>query len=571
MPAPPVTDPAELRRRARCWAELDPDPENEAEIEAILQRSDPDEMAARFGTELAFGTAGLRAEVGAGPMRMNCVVARHTAEGVAAVMHAREPDCRRRGVVVAHDARRGSNSFSATVVDTFRSRGIDVHLVDGPAPTPLAAFALRQLGAGAAIVVTASHNPASDNGIKVYWEDGAQIAPPLDAEIDAAIARARLAALGSVGDEPLVVVGPDPGRVHHLGSTETDSELVRAYVAAALALVPGPPAHPLPLAATSLHGVGAPLLDRVLRECGHGPVHHVAEQRDPDPRFGTVEFPNPEEPGALDLLFQVAARTGSAIAMANDPDADRLAVAAEARDGRWQALTGDQLGALLAWRMLELTEGIEDRLLVNSVVSSRLLSAMAEDAGVHYAETLTGFKWLSRPATEHPQWHQLLAYEEALGYALGPETRDKDGITAALVAADAACALAESGRTVWDVLDDLARRHGAHVTDNGSVRLRGDGAGERLEALTASLLTAPPDQLGGVEVESFERLAPEVFRIRLEDGTRVALRPSGTEPKFKYYCEAVEPVATGEHPSKAANAAAVRLGSVVEALRARLA
>ena len=547
--------------------EADPDPDHGAEVAAMIERADHQELLARFGSRLAFGTAGLRAQVGAGPMRLNRPVARQTAVGVATVLLEEEPEGARRGIVVAHDARTGSDAFAADMVEVFSAAGVDVHILDGPSPTPLAAFALSQLGAGAAVVVTASHNPAADNGIKVFWGDGAQIAPPLDTRIADAITDAASAGPGAGASLP---GSGDVGSVTHLGAPTAESELRGAYLAHAASLVDGPPANPLPVAATAMHGVGGTLLQFVLEQSGHGPVHQVPEQAEPDPRFPTVEFPNPEEPGAMDRVMALARRTGSAVALALDPDADRLAAAAPNAEGEWEALTGDQLGAVLAWRLLDLTEGIADRLLVNTVVSSRLVSAMAAAAGAHFRETLTGFKWLCRPALEKSDWHQVLAYEEALGYAIGPQTRDKDGITAALVMADAVCALAEEGRSVWDVLDDLARQHGAHVTQNDSLRLEGADAQVRMGSIADSLAADPPSELGAIEVMETTRPADDVLRLLLADDTRVVLRPSGTEPKFKYYCEALEAVAAEEDPAAARSRAEERLAGIVTDLRGLL-
>ncbi|MGI9578570.1 MAG: phospho-sugar mutase, partial [Microthrixaceae bacterium] len=450
---PPRRSIDELIDSARSWIERDPDPANRQEALEIIDRADLEELESRFGQGLEFGTAGLRATLGAGPMRLNRVVARQTAAGIAAVVARHDSDSREVGIVVAHDARTGSNAFAADIVEVTTAAGIGVHLLDGPSPTPLAAFALRHLDAAAAVVVTARPNPPESHGLKVFWSDGAQIAPPLDGEIADAIAVADTTA-------PTKLHGP----VTHLGASSTESELVSAYMEAASELVPGPPEAPLPVATSAMHGVGGDLLAATLKALGHTPMHEVTSQREPDPRFPTVEFPNPEEPGAMDAVIELARNERAALALALDPDADRLAIAAPHPDAGWRRLTGDELGALLAWRQLELTDGNPNRLVVTTVVSSRLVAAMAADAGARFEETLTGFKWLARPAIEDPDAYQVIAYEEALGYAIGPNTRDKDGIMAALVAADAVCALAHQGRTIWDVLDGLASQHGAHVT-----------------------------------------------------------------------------------------------------------
>lgn len=268
----------------------------------------------------------------------------------------------------------------------------------------------------------------------------------------------------------------------------------------------------------------------------------------------------------MDAVIELGRRRLAALALALDPDADRLAVAAPLPDGSWRALTGDETGAILLWRCLQLTEKIPDRLVVTTVVSSRLAGAMAAAAGAHFAETLTGFKWLSRPAIENPNWYQVLAYEEALGYAVGPDARDKDGITAAVVMSDAACSLAATGRSVWDLLDELACLHGAHVTNNGSRLLEGSDAPVRLAELARTLAADPPGQLGGSAVIEVTQPAGDVIRLDLAEGTRVVLRPSGTEPRFKYYCEAVEQVGPGEDPASARDRAASRLTAIASEL-----
>jgi phosphomannomutase len=545
----------EVLSKALAWRDIDPDPVTRAELDDLVQRADTTELEALFTGRLAFGTAGLRGPLGVGPNRMNRLVCRQTAAGLALALTESVHNAATRGVVIAHDARHGSQAFADEVVDVLTAHGLDVHRIDGPAPTPLAAFAVRHLEAAAGVVVTASHNPSRDNGIKVYWSDGAQIVPPVDQRIATLIDHAALADRGT----PAV---PATGDVHDLGPVAAGTPLVEAYLNEASTLVPTTRAATRPLALTSLHGVGAHLLELTLARCGHTEVRHVAAQREPDPDFPTVVFPNPEEPGAMDLVIRLAAEVGADLALANDPDADRLALAAPTPDGRWRTLTGDEVGALFAAHLLGITSGITDRLVATTVVSSRLLSLMAEAANVHFAETLTGFKWLCRPGLAHRGWHQVITYEEALGYAVGPATRDKDGITAALVTADMACALHASGRTVWNVLDDLARAHGAHVTSNGSVRLEGSDARQRMHALAARLDGRPPRRLAELEVIDRDRPGSGVLRLWLADGTRVVLRPSGTETKFKYYCEAVEPVAPRENPEEARTRARRRLDAV---------
>ena len=556
--------PEGLVERATSWMRVDPDPDTRAALAAVLADGDRALLEELVGRRLAFGTAGLRGRMGPGPNRMNRLMVRQCAAGLARVLLAEGPAVASRGVVVGHDARHHSHDFGADAVAVLVDHGIDALAFSGPVPTPLVAEALRRTGAAAALMVTASHNPATDNGVKVYWRDGAQIVAPVDARIAAAIdevATTMAAAATAAQADAELRPHRGVGTVQPLG-TATSGVEADAYVAAAVALGDGRPLHPVPVAITSMHGVGGGLVERVLSEAGHGPLHEVPEQRTPDPDFPTVTFPNPEEPGALDRVLEVARSTGAVVALANDPDADRLAVAAADHDGRWRPLTGDQTGALLADHLLEraVHRGERDLLVASTVVSSRLTARLTEAAGGHYVETLTGFKWLCRPGLEHPEWTQVLLYEEALGYAIGPSARDKDGITAALAVVDLVTALAARGRTVWDALDDLDHRHGAHVTRNGSVTTSGPGREDRLAGVVDQLALAPPATLGGIAVERSDRPAPDVLRMWTVDDTRVALRPSGTEPKLKYYCEAVVPV--GPDLAGARRVAAARLDAV---------
>ena len=544
-----AVEPA-LRRRAADWIARDPDPETRAELEALLAAGDREELARRFAGRLAFGTAGLRGAMGAGPARMNRLVVRESAAGVARYLRA-ATGAAERGVVVAHDARRRSARFAADCAEVLAANGVRAVRIEGAAPTPVAVFAIRELGAAAGLVVTASHNPAADNGLKLYGGDGAQIVPPVDARVAAAIDAVA-------GDGRVVGDGP-PAPVDDAGPAA-----LAAYRAAALGRVP-PAAAPLRIATTAMHGVGGSLLADLLAAAGHADVHAVRAQERPDPDFPTVPFPNPEEPGATDLLAALMGERGAAIGVALDPDADRVAALVAGPDGGARRLTGDDLGALLGdWLLAEVTTG-PGRLVVSSVVSSSLLARVAEAHGAVHAETLTGFKWLSRPALEHPELTQVLAYEEALGYAIGADVRDKDGLTAALATASMAAAAAARGRTLLDALDDLHRRHGAHVVDNFSLRDEAPGADARRAALVGRLAAGPPAGLGGRRVTAAAAPAPDVLRIELEGGDRVAVRPSGTEPKLKCYCEAVEPVRGGDVEA-ARDRARARLAAVREAL-----
>jgi phosphomannomutase len=544
------------RARAEQWIALDPDPETRAELEGLLAVGDDDALAERFAGRLAFGTAGLRGAMGAGPMRMNRLVVRQSAAGIARHLLAEVDDAARRGVVVAHDARHRSGVFADDCAEVLSAHGIRVILREAPAPTPVGVFAIRHLGCAAGIVVTASHNPAADNGLKLYMGDGAQIVPPTDGMVAAAIDAV-------VADGVLVAGHRRPGPVEPMGE-----EVIDAYRAATLARVP-PPAAPIRIATTATHGVGGALLSELLAAAGHHDVHPVAAQERPDPDFPTVAFPNPEEPGVTDLLAARMRDCGADLGLALDPDADRVAVLAPIDASHTRQLTGDDVGALLGdWLLGSVTSGPR-RLVVSSVVSSSLLARIAEHHGARHAETLTGFKWLSRPAMEDPGSVQVLAYEEAIGYAIGPDVRDKDGISAALAVASMAAAARAAGRTILDELDDLHRRHGAHVTDNFSLRDEAPGGAARRAALVERLIADPPARVGALATTGVRALAPDVLRIDLEAGVRVIVRPSGTEPKLKCYCEAVEPVPDGD-VAAARERARARLADVRAGLTASL-
>lgn len=522
-----------LRARVEAWIAIDPAPGTRAELEGMLADGDAAALEDRFSGRLAFGTAGLRGTMGAGPTRMNRLVVRQSAAGIARHLLAEVAGAARAGVVVASDARHHSAEFAADCAEVLSAHGIRVIRATAPVPTPVGVFAVRHLGCAAGIVVTASHNPPSDNGLKLYMGDGAQIVPPVDGLVAAAIDAV-------VADGVMVAGHHEPARVE-----EMDPEVVAAYRAATLGRVPAP-AAPITIATTATHGVGGALLADLLAAAGHAGVHAVAAQQQPDPDFPTVPFPNPEEPGVTDLLSALMRDVDADLGLALDPDADRCAVLAPIGAGRTRQLTGDDVGALLGdWLLGSVTSG-PNRLVVSSVVSSSLLARIAEAHGARHVETLTGFKWLSRPAMEDPSAVQVLAYEEAIGYAIGPDVRDKDGVSAALAVASMASAAAAAGRTILDDLDDLHRRHGAHVTDNFSLRDEAPGGAERRAALVERLIASPPAAVGSLATTGIQALAQDVLRIQLESAVRVIVRPSGTEPKLKCYCEAVEAVPDGD-------------------------
>ncbi|WP_084963715.1 phospho-sugar mutase [Thermoactinospora rubra] len=532
-----------MKETALEWLAQDPDPETRAELSALLD--DPEALRERFGAKLEFGTAGLRGELGAGPNRMNRVTVMRAAAALAAVLGPGKH------VVIGYDARHKSDVFARDTAAVLTGAGLRASLLPRPLPTPVLAFAVRHLRADAGVTVTASHNPPRDNGYKVYWHDGSQIVPPVDARISAAID-----AVGRVDRLPL-------GKEYDvLGESVVD-----AYLRAVTRLPLGD-ARELRVAYTPLHGVGAAVLERAFLTAGFDAPAMVEEQREPDPDFPTVSFPNPEEPGAMDLAFELAGKIGADLVLANDPDADRCAVGVPLGDGSFRMLTGDEVGGLLAEHVLSHTSG--DCLVATTIVSSSLLSKIADEYGVRYAETLTGFKWIMRAGEG-----LVYGYEEALGYSVGSDeglpVRDKDGIGAALTVAAIAAEAKRSGRTLLDLLDDQARRYGLHATSQLSVRVEDLSLIAR--AMTR-LRAHPPVSLGGRAVESVDDLATGVgglpptegLRYRLAGGARVVVRPSGTEPKLKCYLEVV----VSGVPAQAREQAARELEALKADLRAAL-
>ncbi|MEV7201039.1 phospho-sugar mutase [Streptomyces griseoluteus] len=511
----------EVIARAQAWLAEDPDPETREELAKLIDAGDTAELTARFSGTLQFGTAGLRGELGAGPMRMNRAVVIRAAAGLAAYLKAKGEAGGL--VVVGYDARHKSADFARDTAAVITGAGLRAAVLPRPLPTPVLAFAIRHLGAVAGVEVTASHNPPRDNGYKVYLGDGSQIVPPADAEIAAEIDAVR-----ALADVPRAESGWEV-----LGD-----EVLDAYLARTDAVLAEGSARGARTVYTAMHGVGKDVLLAAFARAGFPEPVLVAEQAEPDPDFPTVAFPNPEEPGAMDLAFERATVTEPDLVIANDPDADRCAVAV--RDGGdWRMLRGDEVGALLAAHLVG--RGVTGTF-AESIVSSSLLGRIAEKAGLGYEETLTGFKWIAR--VEGLRY----GYEEALGYCVDPEgVRDKDGITAALLVTELASELKESGRTLLDLLDDLALEHGLHATDQLSVRV------EDLSVIAdamSRLREQPPAALGGLTVTSAEDLTrgtaslPPTDGLRYAlDGARVIVRPSGTEPKLKCYLEVVVPVA----------------------------
>jgi phosphomannomutase len=545
-----------LAERVRAWIADDPDPASRDELTDLLQAGDEAELRERFETSLTFGTAGLRGPMRAGPNGMNVAVVRRAAAGLAAYLldtcdHVPT-------VVIGCDARHLSAQFAVDSAQVMAAAGIRVSLLPLREPTPVLAYAVRELGTDAGVMVTASHNPANDNGYKVYLggpksepASGAQIVPPTDSQIEAAIEAAGPAAELPLSDD-----------FEHLGP-----DVVRAYIRDVVALSLTAE-RVLRVAYTPMHGVGGTLLLDVLSKSGFGPPAVVEAQFEPDPDFPTVAFPNPEEPGATDLLLELCERIDADIAIANDPDADRCAVLVAGRQ-----LTGDELGLLLADHILnQLPTGVPaaaQRVVANSIVSSSSLAALAAARGVHSAQTITGFKWLARVGGDE----LVFAYEEALGYGVGLQlVRDKDGISAALAVCEMAAYLKPRGLTLLDRLDELAFELGLFATAQVSVRLPDP---QVAHAAVNRLLASAPRSLGGLRVTGVTDLMepahglPPTEGVRLQlDGGRIVVRPSGTEPKIKAYLEVVTPPDVVAEDLPAARAAAAeRLKLITAELR----
>lgn len=534
-----------LAGRVWAWIDDEVDPAAAAQLTTLITRMREGDAAAgaeladRFAAPLAFGTAGLRGPLRAGPNGMNRTVVRRAAAGLARWLgtHADVGAT----VVVGYDARHGSRDFAHDSAAVFAAAGLDARLLPGPLPTPVLAFAVRHLHAAAGVMVTASHNPPRDNGYKVYGADGAQIVPPTDREIEDAIR-----AVGPTRSVPM----SDQFRV--LGDN-----VAQAYVGAVAALA-RPGARHLTVVHTAMHGVGTRIVERVFTAAGFAPPITVPQQAEPDPDFPTVSFPNPEEPGALDLAVALARERRADIVIANDPDADRCGVAVPFPGTGWRMLRGDEVGGLLADDLLR--RGVRGTY-ATTIVSSSLLAAMASEHHVGYVETLTGFKWITRAADD-----LVYGYEEALGYAVAPTlVRDKDGISAALRLAELAAELTAAGSSVPDRLDQIAAQYGVYATDQISLRVTDLS---RIDDAMARLRADPPTTLlGHVVTATDRRPEADVLTLRWDSG-RVVVRPSGTEPKLKAYLEVILP--RGGPVDAARAAAAARLarlrGEVTDAV-----
>ena len=534
--------PTDLRERTEAWIASDPDKDTRAELTALLEAGNVDELTERMNGSLAFGTAGLRGRVEAGSNRMNRAVVIRTTRGLAEYLVNRDPDSDR-PVVVGRDARLSSNRFQKDTIAVLTAAGILVRYFPDPVPTPIVAYAARELGARAAVVITASHNPPLDNGYKVYDSNGAQIIPPTDSDI-----AARIDAAPPADDVPRLTKKYRKEMAHPVPDGVFERYLDK------LAAVRDPKAtgSDLKVVYSPMHGVGGAYVTGALRAFGYDNIIPVPEQYEPDGRFPTVAFPNPEEPGALDLANALAAREDADLIIANDPDTDRLAISLPRADG-WRPLTGNQIGVLLADYLLDKTN-VESPLVFNSIVSSPMLADIAAAYGAGFETTLTGFKWIWNAALDlenDGKGSFVFGYEEALGYSVGPAVRDKDGVSASVIFADLAADCRSRGETVLDYLDRLYERHGMWVSTQKSIVRPGSEGAAQIAAAMVRIAESPPKSVAGVDVaamtdyrvgaENRPRYLGSTSLVELDLGERgrALVRPSGTEPKLKIYVDLV--------------------------------
>ncbi len=583
--------------QARAWMAEDPDPATRSEIQALLDAGDQRALEERFRQRLSFGTAGIRGVLGAGPGRMNRALARLVAAGLGRVLLRRLPESAERGVAVAHDARILSREMALDVCSVLAGLGLRVHLLPAESPTPLLAFAILDLQAAAGVMVTASHNPPEYNGIKVFWDNGAQIVPPVDEEISAAIDDA-----GSVASVPFLAAeeARRRGLLEDAGAGSprrgASGTLEDRYMAA-IARSPdaaAQPAPPLDVVYTPLHGVGGRLTRRALESQGLTRIHSVATQIEPDGGFPTVRFPNPEDHSVLEAALEQARREDVAVVLAHDPDADRLAVACRARDGEYRVLSGDQIGALLGYYLLDRHRAAgslpSGAFVVTTIVSSSQLGRIARLFGIRCELTLTGLKWIWNRALELERdgGTFVFGYEEALGYSVSPAVHDKDGISAALLAAEMASGLAAAGKGLLDLLDEIDGRAGAALTRQVTLPLPPDEARDVVHGLIERLRRGAT-AFGGLRIrrladfehgeridvasgrsERIELPSSPVVQLELEDARRITLRPSGTEPKLKIYLEACEPPTSRDKLADARARASAALDALEQAVQGLL-
>ncbi|MGR5145389.1 phospho-sugar mutase [Photobacterium alginatilyticum] len=552
------------------WIARDPDPKTRDELQQLIDSNAEAELADRFSGRLVFGTAGLRGIVGAGPNRMNRLVIQETAMGLGKYLLATEQDAAERGVIIGFDGRPDSKRFAHETASALTAQGIKVYMTTHEAPTPMVAFGVKHFETAAGVVVTASHNPPEYNGFKVYWGNGAQIIPPHDSGIAEQIDIATQQEIELLDLE----LAKQQGLLFWLSESFYDT--YRQTVNKSKLLSNHTQPDGISLAYTAMHGVGANMAEALLADAGFTQVYSVAEQREPDGRFPTVNFPNPEEPGAMDMVIAEAKKHDATLACANDPDADRFAVAARTEEGEYRMLTGDQVGVLLGHYLLTHAEPGQN-LVGATIVSSSLLKQVAKSVEANYYKTLTGFKWLTNVAMQQQtdESRFLFAYEEALGYTVGSEVWDKDGLSALVAFAQLTAELAVNGKTVWDQLEAIYREHGLYLNVQKSIALQPGSP-----PIGDSLRANPPESISGRhivktddlkksqtiytdgKIEPIDLPSSDVLIYYLDDDSRVVVRPSGTEPKLKCYYEVIEAMShedTLEHVQQRAEAAMAEL------------
>lgn len=563
---------------AEAWISGDPDPETAAELRALIEAGDSAELAERMHAPLEFGTAGLRGVVGAGLSRMNRAVVIRATRGLADYLLAREADAKRLPVVLGWDARLSSRQFAEDTAGVLVGAGIPVRYFEEPVPTPLVAYAARQLSAVAAVVVTASHNPPEYNGYKVYASNAVQIVPPIDREIAERIERVGPAK--QVRRVEGALLGQDSR------AEPVPSSLFDRYLAELDAVRPaGAADRDFGIVYTPMHGVAGKFVQQALAHAGYARVVSVPEQEAPDGHFPTVRFPNPEEPGALDLALALAKREAAELVLANDPDGDRLAVCVPTVSGRWLQLSGNQVGLLLADLLLDGALKSPQPLVISSIVSSPMLGAIARARGARFEQTLTGFKWIWNAALDLEAAGGVrfcFGYEEALGYSVGRIVRDKDGIGAAVLFADLAARARADGQSVLERLERLCRQHGLWVSVQKSITRPGTQGQAEIERAMETLGAEHPAALAGRGVtgasdfrsggEARPRWLPNTSMIGLdlEGGGRLLVRPSGTEPKLKIYVDLCVDVGQEESVRGREDSAQSEARAIADALAAHL-
>ncbi|WP_299493598.1 phospho-sugar mutase [uncultured Shewanella sp.] len=567
-----------LMKNVQQWLKWDCDLTTKNELQVLIDNGNEAELMSRFSGRLAFGTAGLRGKVGAGPMRMNRLVVQQTSAGLGMYLMQQIEHVKKKGVIIGYDGRHDSKQFAEDAANVLLAIGIKVYLTNHTAPTPLVAFGVLHLKAAAGIVVTASHNPPQYNGYKVYWENGAQIIAPHDSGIATCIAKVAM--------KPVLMQSAQAEQEENL-LISLQKGFYQAYRDAVLQLPEldnHTQAKRVSIAYTAMHGVGADIAESLLHEAGFTAVYSVQAQREPDGNFPTVNFPNPEEKGAMDLVIEEAKKHQAMLACANDPDADRFAVAIRHEDGEYHMLTGDQVGVLLGHYLLSFSSP-NQRLICTTIVSSSLLAKITADFHGHCCITLTGFKWLMNVAMaeSHPERQFLFAYEEALGYCIGDTVKDKDGLSALLAFAQLTAELINQGQTIWDRLYHIYEKYGFHLNEQVNIAIQentpniGDYLREHRPEKIANLAVLSIDDLnmsrrfnadGSTELLSLP--VSDVLIYQLDKGACVIVRPSGTEPKVKCYYEIVEPLRLNESLAKVESRAKANMATLIQEHQASL-